>query len=71
MLQEHLLLLQNRPGVGQDTVTEACPLPPGVPVTVDSLHAARELELWLSMSEFGEKERNYLFKSYTDLRVTT
>ena len=25
----------------------------------------------LSMPEIGEKERNYLFKSYTDLRVMT
>ena len=25
----------------------------------------------LSMPETGEKERNYLFKSYTDLRVMT
>ena len=31
------------------------------------LAPARELELWLSMPELGEKGRNYLFKSYTDL----
>ena len=28
----------------------------GPSVTVDSLPATRELELWLSMPEFGEKE---------------
>ena len=39
----------------------------GPSVTVDSSPDARKLELWLSMPEFGEKERNYLFKSYTDL----
>ena len=36
-------------------------------VTGDSLLASRELELWLSMPEVGEKEMNYLFKSYTGL----
>ena len=29
--------------------------------------AARELESWLSVPEFGEEARNYLFKSYTGL----
>ena len=31
------------------------------------LACSRELELWLSMPKFGEKERKYLFKSFTDL----
>ena len=52
-------------GEEQDSVTQwALPLP-GSPYTRFALPAAREL--WLSMPEFGEKERNYLFKSYTDL----
>ena len=40
---------------------------PGTPCTRFALPAAREL--WPSMSDTGVKERNYLFKSYTDLRV--
>ena len=39
----------------------------GSSVTVHSLPAARELELWFPMPEFAEKERIYLFQSYTDL----
>ena len=39
----------------------------GPSFTVDSLPATKELELWLSMSQFSEKERIYSFKSYTDL----
>ena len=27
----------------------------------------RHQEVWLTMPEFGEKESNYLFKSYTNL----
>ena len=34
----------------------------GPSVTVNSLLATKELELWLAMPEFGEKEGNYLFK---------
>ena len=45
------------------------PPSPGVPCTRFALPAARELQL--SMPEIGEKERNYLLKSYTDLRVMT
>ena len=37
----------------------------GAPCIVFALPTTREL--WLSMPEFGEKERIYLFKSYTDL----
>ena len=39
----------------------------GPSVAGDSSPAARELELWLSMPEFVEKERIYLFQSYADL----
>ena len=39
------------------------------PPTGFTLPTARER--CLSMAEIGEKERNYLFKSYTDLRVMT
>ena len=60
------ILLLNRPGVGgQNTITEWTPLLPGSPCTRFALPAARELQL--SMSEIGEKERNYSFESYADL----
>ena len=40
--------------------------PSGVPPSLGSLCPPPE-ERHLSMPETGEKERNYLFKSYTDL----
>ena len=43
-------------GVPSHLLGSPCPLPE---------------ERRLSMPEIGEKERNYLFKSYTDLRVMT
>ena len=49
---ETALLVPNGPVAGPDTVT------------VGSLLTAKCQELCLSVSEFGEKERNYLFKSY-------
>ena len=52
---------------GMHNVIEWTPLLLGVPCTRFTLPTAREL--YLSMSEIGEKERNYLFESYTDLRV--
>ena len=45
------------------------PLFLGSPCSRLALTTARELQL--SMPEIGEKERNYLFKSFTDLRVIT
>ena len=57
------------PEKGSHNVTKWMPLSPGVPCTRFALPAARKLSL--SMSEFGEKERNYLFKSHIDLRVMT
>ena len=64
-----LLLLQNRPGGvgctiyynGEDPPFFSRGLPP-----LGSLYPPPE-ERCLSMPEIGEKERNYLFKSYTDL----
>ena len=47
---------------GPDTVTETSPLPQGLSVTVGSLPTTRYKELWLSVPEFGENERNYYSK---------
>ena len=64
-------MLQNRLGVGgvgeQYTITDrTLPFSLGVPPpTMFALPAPEER--YLSMPETGEKERNYLFKSYTDL----
>ena len=64
------LLLQNRPGVVHDKLLQkGSPLSlSGVPHThlLGSKCPLPEGRC-LSMPETGEKERNYLFKSYTDL----
>ena len=66
-------MLQNRPGQssGQYTITERIPLfslwgsPPNTPILGSQCPLPKER--CLSMPETGEKERNYLLKSYTDL----
>ena len=62
-----LRLLQNGPKEERDKILlpNGPPPFPGSPCTRFTLPSTREL--WLSMPEFGEKKRNYLFKSYTDL----
>ena len=64
-------MLQNGPvEVGNDILLpNGPPLLLGSPCIKFTLPAARKLQL--SMPEIGEKERNYLFKSYTNLRVMT
>ena len=60
-------MLQNGP-VGAGGIKyyyQMDPILPGSPCTRFALPATSEL--WLSVSEISEKERNYLFKSYTDL----
>ena len=63
---QHAIVLQDGPVGGPDTVMETSPLPQGLSVTVGSCPLPCQ-EFWLSMPEFGEKERDYLFKSYTGL----
>ena len=71
-LQKSMILglLQNRPrGVEQYTITKRTPTffsGDSSPI-LGSLCLLPE-ERRLSMPESGEKERNYLFKSYTDLK---
>ena len=64
-------VLQSRPGGGHDKLLQK-----GSPLSVSGgppnthllgLKCSPPEERHLSMPETGEKERNYLFKSYTDL----
>ena len=69
-----IFLLQNRPGPGGvNNILLPKGLPPlslwGPPLLGSPCPPPEER--YLSMPETGEKERNYLFKSYTDLRVMT
>ena len=54
-------MTSNMKGKGVQSVTEWTQGLWGPSITVDSFPETRELELWLSMPEFDEKERNYLF----------
>ena len=66
-----MVLLQNRPveGAGAKYCYRMDIPLPGSPCTRFPLPSARKL--WLSMSEIGEKERNYLFRKLYRLRVMT
>ena len=65
LLQNELAGRQGVGGVGQDTVIKTSPLHWNLSAQVCHCLPPGVRNYGSSVPEFGEKERNYLFKSYT------